>query len=347
MLSGNWGGHESEGFRNGSAVWRGSDRRLSCPPVRPPKRAAPFQFLVFLMAGWIHRRQQLAIAYLQAENRVLRERLGTRRLRFTDAERRLLADKGHGLGRTLLANLATLATPETILRWYRRMIAAKYDGSQTRRSPGRPPTASDVTKQLLTMARQSPSWGYTRLRGALRDLGFDVARSTIQRILRENGIEPAPRRGKTLSWSTFLRAHWGAIAAADFFSVEVLTVGGLVRYFVFFVIDLKTRRVHVAGVSNSPDGAWMAQVARNLTDAESGFLKDARHLIVDRDPLYTAHFKEILASAKVKLLRLPARSPNLKAYASYCTPFVRCDATLLRTPFFRLCLTGASSPGAS
>ena len=109
------------------------------------------------MAGWIHRRQQLAIAYLQAENRVLRERLGTRRLRFTNAERRLLAEKGQGLGRTMLAELATLATPETILRWYRRMIAAKYDGSDTRRSPGRPPTASDVTKQLLTMARESPS----------------------------------------------------------------------------------------------------------------------------------------------------------------------------------------------
>jgi hypothetical protein len=157
------------------------------------------------MAGWIHRRQHLAIAYLQAENRVLRERLGSGRLRFTDAERRLLAEKGEGLGRTILAELATLATPETILCWYRRMIAAKYDGSETRRSPGRPPTASDVTKQLLTMARESPSWGYTRLRGALRDLGFDVARSTIQRILRDNGIEPAPRRGKTLSWSAFLR----------------------------------------------------------------------------------------------------------------------------------------------
>jgi putative transposase len=195
------------------------------------------------------------------------------------------------------------------------MIAAKYDGSKTRRSPGRPPTANLVTKQLLTMARESPSWGYNRLRVALRDLGFDVARSTIQRILRDNGIEPAPRRGKTLSWGVFLRAHWGAIAAADFFSVEVLTVGGLVRYFVFFVIDLKTRRVHVAGLSQSPDGAWMAQVARNLTDAESGFLKGARHLIVDRDPLYTAHFKEILASANVELLRLPARSPNLNAYA--------------------------------
>jgi putative transposase len=267
------------------------------------------------MAGWIHRRQQLAIAYLQAENRMLRERLGTGRLRFTDAERRLLAEKGERLGRTMLSELATLATPETILRWYRRMIAAKYDGSETRRSPGRPPTASDVTKQLLTMARESPSWGYTRLRGALRDLGFDMARSTIQRILRDNGIEPAPRRGKTLSWSAFLRAHWGAIAAADFFSVEVLTIGGLVRYLVLFAIDLKTRRIHVVGVTCRADGGWMAQVARNLTDATSGFLKDARHLIVDRDPLYTAHFKEILGSAHVELLRLPARSPNLNAYA--------------------------------
>ncbi len=196
-----------------------------------------------------------------------------------------------------------------------RLIVAKYDGSQARRSPGRPPTANDVTEQLFMMARESPSWGYTRLRGALRDLGFDVGRSTIQRILRQNGIEPAPRRRKTLSWSAFLRAHWGAIAAADFFSVEVVTVGGLVRYFVFFVIDLKTRSVHVAGLSNSPDGAWMAQVGRNLTDATSGFLRKARHLIVDRDPLYTPQFQALLASANVELLRLPARSPNLNARA--------------------------------
>ena len=145
MLSGNWAGHESGGFRNGGALWRGGDRRLSCPAVRPPKPAAPFQFLVLLMAGWIHRRQQLAIAYLQAENRVLRERLGTGRLRFTDAERRLLAEKGEGLGRTMLAELATLATPETILRWYRRMIAAKYDGSKTRRSP--PPQGREQASQ--------------------------------------------------------------------------------------------------------------------------------------------------------------------------------------------------------
>jgi transposase InsO family protein len=94
-------------------------------------------------------------------------------------------------------------------------------------------------QMLLTMAHENPSWGYTRLRGALENLGFDLGRSTIRRILTERGIEPAPLRGKTMPWKTFLKAHWGAIAAADFFSVEVLTRGGLVRYLVLFVIDLK------------------------------------------------------------------------------------------------------------
>ena len=168
---------------------------------------------------------------------------------------------------------------------------------------------------LLRMARENPSWGYTRLRGALNNLGLDFGRSTIQRILTAHGIEPAPVRGKTLSWSTFLKAHWGAIAAADFFSVEVLTRRGLVRYLVLFVIDLKTRRVHIAGLTRRPDGEWMAQIARNLTDTAGGALKGFRHLIVDRDPLYTAHFRNLLRSTGTQVLRLPANSPNLNAYA--------------------------------
>jgi transposase InsO family protein len=134
-------------------------------------------------------------------------------------------------------------------------------------------------------------------------------------LLTEHGIEPAPLRGRRMPWSTFLKAHWGAIAAADFFSVEVLTRGGLVRYLVLFVIDLKTRRVHLAGVTCRADGEWMAQVARNLTDAAAGALTGVRHLIVDRDPLYTAHFRSLLQTAGVQLLRLPSRSPNLNAYA--------------------------------
>jgi putative transposase len=275
----------------------------------------PLHFLILLVGSWISRQQGEAIEYLRAENRVLRARVGGKRLRFTDAERRLLAEKGRALGQRLLSEMATLATPETILRWYRERVAAKYDGSRARGALGRPRAHGAMVGQLLTMARENPSWGYTRLRGALMNLGCDLGRSTIQRILNEHGIEPAPLRGKTMPWKTFLKAHWGAIAAADFFSVEVLTRGGLVRYLVLFVIDLKTRRVHIAGVTCRADGGWMAQIARNLTDAAGGALTGFGHLIVDRDPLYTAHFRSLLETAGVKLLRLPPNSPNLNAYA--------------------------------
>jgi len=277
---------------------------------------APLQFLVLFVAGWLQRAQADAIAYLLAENRVLRAALGGTRLRLSVADKRLLAEKGRPLGMRMLRTLASLATPETNFRWYRQLVARKYDDSRERSTPGRQKeTATDVEKRLLAMARDNPSWGYTRLRGALANLGHELARNTIARILAANGIEPAPLRGKTMSWKTFLKAHLGAIAAADFFSVEVLTRGGLVRYLVLFLIDLKTRRVHVAGISNSIDGAFMAQVARNLAAFPEDFLAGIRKLIVDRDPLYTEHFERILRDAGVELLRLPARSPNLNAFA--------------------------------
>ncbi len=118
-----------------------------------------------------------------------------------------------------------------------------------------------------------------------------------------------------MSWKTFLKAHWGAIAATDFFSVEVLTRWGLIRYFVLFVIDLETRRLEIAGITRQPDGEWMKQIARNLTDAEEGFPNGARYLIHDRDPLFTEAFRGVLGSSGVRTVKLPARSPNLNAYA--------------------------------
>jgi transposase InsO family protein len=165
----------------------------------------------------------------------------------------------------------------------------------------------------VRIARENPSWGYTRLRGALSNLGHQLARSTIARVLDEHGIDP--ERGKAMPWRTFLDAHWGAIAAADFFSVEVLTRAGLVRYCALFVIDLKTRAVHIAGIGYDPHGKWMAQLARNLTDPVDGFLRPFRHLIVDRDPLFRHAFADVLRGASVKLVVLPARNPNFNAYA--------------------------------
>ena len=162
---------------------------------------------------------------------------------------------------------------------------------------------------------ENESWGYTRIVGELSKLGHLVSRSTVRRILKERGIGPSPERLPHMPWSKFLKAHWEGIAAADFFTVEVWTRVGLVRYLVFFVIDLSTRRVEIAGIAPVPNGLWMRQVAHNLIDDLSGFLRGKRFLIHDRDPLYTRGFHEILGYAGVAPVRLPPKSPNLNAYA--------------------------------
>ncbi len=246
---------------------------------------------------------------------MLRERLGPKRFRLTDPERRRLAERAHPLGRKLLEGLSVLATPDTLLGWYRNLIAAKYDGSTNRRRSGRPKTRAQVLELLLTLARENPTWGYTRLRGALEHLGHSLGRTTIARTLAEHGIEPAPSRGKRLSWKTFLAAHAEAIACADFLTVEVLTRAGLVRYLVFFVMQLHSRNVHIAVIAPAASWLSMKQIARNLTDCHDGFILGARYLILDRDPLYTQDFRALLRSSDVEPLSLPARSPNLNARA--------------------------------
>ena len=272
------------------------------------------QFLVFTVAGWLNHQQQDLIDYLREENRILREQLGNRRLRLTDDQRRRLAVRGKMLGRKALSEVAGIVTPDTILRWYRRLVAKKYDGS-AHRGRGRPATPKEIAELAVTMAKENPGWGYTRIRDALANLGHRIGRNTVKRILQDHGIEPAPERSKRMPWKTFLEAHWDSIAAADLFTVEALSWGGLRRYFVLFVIELKSRRVMIAGIHSQPYGEWMEQMARNLTDGFDGFLREASHLIHDRDPLYTKKFGEILRGGGVEPIKLPARSPNLNAYA--------------------------------
>ena len=275
---------------------------------------APWYLLAVIVAGWMSRQQQQVIEYLREENRVLREKLGKKRVLLNDDQRRRLAAKAKVLGRRLLSESCTIVTPDTLLRWHNRLIARKYDGSDKRR-PGRPGVMQRIRELAVQMAEENKSWGYRRIQGALANLGHRVGQSTVRRILREHGIDPAPERRKHLPWKTFLRAHWGAIAAADFFTVEIWTRTGLTRYFVFFVMDLATRKIEVAGITAAPSGVWMTQIARNLTDVAIGFLSDHRYLICDRDPLYTREFRETLRAAGVTPVRLPPRSPDLNAYA--------------------------------
>ncbi|MEP7243898.1 MAG: integrase core domain-containing protein [Gammaproteobacteria bacterium] len=274
----------------------------------------PLHLLLMMFAGWINRHQLDVIDYLQEENRLLKERLGGRRIRFTDAERRRLARKAFALGRKVLNGLDTLVTPDTLLRWHRELVASKWNYSQ-RRGPGRPRIMKTIVDLILRMALENRSWGYTRIRGALANLGRDVGRGTIANILHEHGIEPAPERDRDTRWSTFLKAHWECLTATDCLSVEVHTLKGLVTHYVLFFVDIASRSVHIAGVTAHPDNRWMTQIARNLTDTENGFLRGARYLILDRDTKYSSEFRNALDREGIHLIRLPARSPNLKAYA--------------------------------
>jgi len=270
--------------------------------------------LLLMLAGWINRHQLAVIDYLKEENRVLRELHGKRRLRFTDDQRRRLAAKGKVLGRRLLTEVCNIVTPDTILRWHRRLIARKYDGS-AKRGSGRPRVMVQIRQLAVRMAIENEGWGYSRIKGALVNLGHRVSRSTVRRILKEQGIDPAPERSKHMPWGKFLKTHWESIAAADFFTVEVWTRVGLIRHIVSFVLDLSTRRVEIVGIAPIPDGLWMRQMARNLIDDFDGFLVGKRFLIHDRDPLYTKEFRELLEKAGIRPVRLPPRSPNLNAYA--------------------------------
>jgi putative transposase len=243
---------------------------------------------------------------------VLREQLGGRRIRLNDDQRRRLAAKGKALGRRLLEQVCTIVTPETILRWHRELIARKYDSSGGRRVR-RQGVMAKIRELCVRMASENPGWGYSRIQGALSNLGHEVGRSTIRRILREHGLEPAPQRH--LPWNTFLRTHWEAIAAADFFTVEAWTLGGLTRYHVFFVIALATRRVRIVGMTDEPCGEWVRRVTLPLVDTFDGFLLGHQFLIHDRDPRFGSSFVSLLRSAGVESVRLPPRSPNLNAYA--------------------------------
>ncbi len=190
-----------------------------------------------------------------------------------------------------------------------------------------------IEELTVRMARENPRWGYTRIQGALKNLGHRVGRTTIASVLKRNGIDPAPERGKHMTWSQFLQAHWAVLAAADFFTVEVWGLRGLVTFYVFFVIELETRRIEIAGITTHPNEAWMIQVGRNLTDPFDGFLDGKRFLIIDRDSKYSTAFRDLLEDAGVEAVRLPPHSPDLNAYAERFLRSIK-DECLNRMIFF-------------
>lgn len=274
----------------------------------------PWHLFLFIIAGWINRYQQGVVEYLRIENQVLKEKLGKKRILLSDDQRRRLALKGKVLGRKALEEISTIVTPDTLLRWHRELVARHWDYSGRRRKVGRPPLAKDTVELILRIARESPTWGYDRIRGAMANLGHCLSDTTVANILKAHGIEPAPDRKRQSTWKAFLQAHWDVLASVDFTTIEVWTRSGLATYYLLFVMELATRQVHFAGLTANPDEAWMLQVARNLTDAEEGILRGKKYLLMDRDARFSEEFWVILEQSGVEAVRLPPRSPNLNPH---------------------------------
>jgi transposase InsO family protein len=252
------------------------------------------------------------IEYLLEENRVLRNQIDSRIL-LTDNERCALATKAVALGK-LMADTVTIVKPETILKWHRRLVAKKFDGSRFRKRQGRPPTKTEIEELVIHLARDNPAWGYDRIAGAIQNLGHRISDQTIGNILQRNDLGPSPERRRNTTWASFIRQHRDVLWASDFFTTDIWTRWGLTTYYVLFFIQLRSRKIVLGGISQNPNERWMTQIARNMTGWDTE-LAQAGYLIHDRDCKCTQGFDEILKGAGTAIVKLPPHSPNLNAFA--------------------------------
>ena len=257
--------------------------------------------------------KELEILVLRHELAILRRQ--TRRPQFTPSDRFLLTALSRVLPRRSWH--AMLVTPETLLRWHRRLVARRW--TYPRRPPGRPPLEEAVRELILQLARENSNWGYVRIVGELRKLGITVSATLVRNVLKRAGLPPAPQRDQ-LDWRTFLRQHAATTLACDFFTVDTVW---LRRLYVLFFISIGTRRVEYLACTSNPDGRWMIQQARNLVmDLDERGLRP-RFLIHDRDTKFTRAFDGILQSEGIAIIRTPVRAPNANAYAERWVGSVR------------------------
>ena len=241
-------------------------------------------------------------------------------------QRQVKRPRIYRLDRVLLAAASTrlprhswssfMMRPETLLRWHRALVRRKWTFRKTGQ-PGRPPIDHAVRDLIVRLGRENPRWGYQRIRGELRKLGIRISATTGRSILRRAGLDPAPRRAGP-TWAEFLRSQASGIWATDFFTVETI---GLRTLYVLFFIELSTRRVQLAGVTEHPDSAWVTQQARNLAVEER--LSGVRFLVRDPDAKFTGPFDTILGAEGVRVIRTPVRAPRANAFAERFVRTVR------------------------
>jgi transposase InsO family protein len=246
------------------------------------------------------RSKDLEIVVLRHELAILRRQVT--RPELSDADRVFLAAASRVLPRRHWSDF--FMTPETLLRWHRRLVARRW--TYPRRGRGRPPIDPDVVALIIRLARENPRWGYLRIQGELQGLGVRVAATTIRRTLARAGLDPAGRRFG-LSWAAFLRTQAAHMLATDFLTVDTVF---LHRLYVLVFIELDTRRVHLAGVTSHPTAAWVTQQARNLAIKMGDALSDRKFLLHDRDVLFAESFDTVFRSEGLRVIRTPVRAPR-------------------------------------
>lgn len=209
-----------------------------------------------LVSGYVDEELLLRNEYLATENEILKSKI-EKPLRFNDHERIRLAKIGKQIGLKALKEIACIVKAETILEWFRKLVAKKFDGSKYRKTVGRLKIDRKLEALIIRFAEENPSWGYDRIVGALSNLGYEVSDQTVGNILKRNGIPPVPTRTQDTTWSEFIKNHQDVIAACDFFTTEIITPIGLITYYVLFFIKLGSREVHIAGAAPHPNEAWM------------------------------------------------------------------------------------------
>ncbi len=283
-----------------------------------------FAYLAVLRVfGWLallarsDRAKDTEILILRHQVAVLQRQVRAPRLSWAD--RAVLAALARLMPGSQLRQLRLIVSPRTLLRWHADLVRRHW--VYPRRVPGRPRTAATLRALVLEMARDNPGWGYRRIHGEMAGLGHKLAPSTVWQILKDAGIDPAPRRAGQ-SWRAFLDAQTKTILAADFFHVDPVL---LRRLYVLFFIEHGTRRVHLAGITARPAGEWVPQQARNLLmnleDHADGF----RFLIRDRDAKFTAAFDVVLAAAGARIIKTPVRAPQANAIAERWIASARCE----------------------
>lgn len=284
--------------------------------------------LVGCIAYCIDKELYKAIDYLREQVRVLVEyqEKQNKRIMLTNSQRMRIAAKAKRLSRKMLDQCTILFTADTVLGWYHKLIAEKYNGSGNRGKVGRPQIADEIVNLVIRFKEENPRWGYQKITDQIEYLGYKVSKTSVKNILIENGFDPEPDLTVISTWHEFIKSHLDVLAACDFFTIELLVGRKVIRCTVFFVIELATRKVFFAPIKLQSDGGYMLQAARILTDYEDGFLKDKRYLIHDRDPLYnTTGFHDILRSSGIEPIKLPARSPDLNSIAERFVKSVKYD----------------------